>query len=83
MRQGIDIPDIEAVVLAGAEKSHIATVQSIGRGSRKKSHNHFYVSDFIDTGSEHTLSHGLIREQDYRALGAVVYQIGTPLSLIE
>jgi len=47
--EGIDIPEVDAIVLAGGGESTIKTIQRIGRGVRK-SHNkqNLVVIDFFD-----------------------------------
>lgn len=43
--QGIDLPNIDVLILGGGEKSHIKTLQRIGRGLRG---SHLRVIDFAD-----------------------------------
>lgn len=55
-QEGIDIPELQSVVFASAGKSVIATLQSLGRGTRRHSTDgketkaEFDVYDFMDQG---------------------------------
>lgn len=57
--EGIDIPEINTLIIASAGKSDVKTIQRIGRGLRKKSENADLVAyDFEDSGkflNEHSL----------------------------
>jgi superfamily II DNA or RNA helicase len=49
-KTGTDIPNVDCVVLASSKKSHIDTVQKIGRGRRRTKHfNELVVIDSIDS----------------------------------
>jgi superfamily II DNA or RNA helicase len=48
-KEGIDIPSLDAVILAGGGKSELQTIQSIGRGLRTfKGKDHVDIIDFLD-----------------------------------
>ena len=59
MDEGVDIPSVGAVVLAGGMKSRIKFIQRIGRGSRRKKvgPNYVYVLDFWDGDHVYLRSH--------------------------
>ena len=60
--EGLDIPTVSAVVLAGSGKSNIKLYQRIGRGMRpKKGENHTFIVDFIDLTQKHLAKHSLAR----------------------
>jgi superfamily II DNA or RNA helicase len=60
--QGVDIPAVSAVILAGSGKSTIKMYQRIGRGMRPKSgDNSVYIVDFIDLTQRHLTKHSLER----------------------
>jgi superfamily II DNA or RNA helicase len=82
LREGIDIPDIDSVIVAAGEKSHQATLQGVGRGSRKKYNNVFYIVDFNDTFNPYLEDHTQIRLIDYEGIGAEIYPLDSPLFLL-
>jgi len=67
--EGVDIPAVSAVILAGGMKSPIKLYQRIGRGMRpKEDGNWVLIVDFIDLTNKHLARHskerfGLIREE--------------------
>ena len=65
--QGIDIPEIDALVIAGGGKSPVSTIQRIGRGMRPKvgKPNVLYVLDFADYGNKYLLKHTKERFSEY------------------
>jgi superfamily II DNA or RNA helicase len=63
--QGIDIPDLDALVLAGSGKSSARALQRIGRVIRKgKSKKDAVVVDFLDN-CKYLRDHSLIRKKIY------------------
>ncbi len=69
--EGIDIPEIDALVLASGGKSRIKTIQRLGRGLRKKATidgtgGQLPVLEFVDYGNQYLLRHSLSRLYDYR-----------------
>jgi len=77
--EGVDIPAIDVLVLAGGGKSHIRTLQRVGRGMRRKEdgENRLTVIDFIDQGNKYTERHSSERMNIYeREKFKVVEQIG-------
>jgi len=64
--EGVDIPGVDVVVLAGGSKSHVKLLQRIGRGLRRKSgKNEVIIHDFIDDINKHLLSHSESRVRIY------------------
>ena len=64
--EGIDLPCIDAIVLAGGGKSSIKTLQRIGRGLRKGKSGKLIVVDTIDFQHHYLLEHSNQRLLDYR-----------------
>lgn len=50
VREGVDIPSINAVVIAEAGKSDIAKIQTIGRALRPENGDHAVIVDVEDSG---------------------------------
>jgi superfamily II DNA or RNA helicase len=62
--EGIDIPSINALILATGGKSAISTLQRIGRGLRKKQgDNRLFVFDFEDRGNGYLKDHSQARAE--------------------
>ena len=61
--EGVDMPSIGAVILAGGQKSPIRVYQRIGRGMRPKGdeQNMVFVVDFLDLTQRHLAMHTLER----------------------
>jgi len=66
--EGVDIPEINTLIVASAGKSDVKTIQRIGRGLRKKSLSAYLSAyDFDDTGkflSKHSLKRIQIYERE-------------------
>jgi len=68
--EGIDVPGVDVLVLAGGGKSHIKLLQRIGRGMRKKpGDNRILIVDFIDDTNQYLLSHSESRVVIYEKEG--------------
>lgn len=68
--EGIDVPGVETVIIAGGGKSHIKLLQRIGRGLRQKEgRNELSVIDFIDDTNQFLLDHSDERISTYVAEG--------------
>ena len=68
--EGIDVPAVDTVVLAGGGKGHVKLLQRIGRGLRQKAgHNELIVIDFIDDTNEYLLKHSRDRIEIYEQEG--------------
>jgi superfamily II DNA or RNA helicase len=59
--EGIDVEDINTVILAAGNKSSPALFQRTGRAMRKKVENYCVVIDFIDNTHRHLLKHSMAR----------------------
>jgi len=64
--QGVDMPSINVLILAGGGESSIKTLQRVGRGIRKGTTGKLVVVDFADFQNVHLLRHSLQRLKDYR-----------------
>lgn len=61
---GVDIPELEVVILAAGGKSAVRVIQRAGRAIRmSKGKTEAIVHDFFDTGSSYTLKHSMARMQ--------------------
>ncbi len=80
--EAIDIPNIDALLLAGGGKSEIQTVQRIGRGMRTgKRATVLSVVDFADLTHRYLARHSLCRLETYQRERAIriVYR-GEPIT---
>lgn len=74
--EGVDIPSLSAVILAGGGKSRLKNLQRIGRSLRSKSGlNVSYVIDFRDRFNIVTQAHFKRRKSSYDEMGMPVYYI--------
>ncbi len=66
-QEGVDVPELESVVIAAGGKSVIATLQRIGRGMRsnKGKKKTFEVFDFLDSGNKFLERHAKGRRKAY------------------
>ena len=65
--EGVDVPNIDVLVLAGSGKSSIKTLQRIGRGLRTGGgSSKLLVIDTADFQNKHLLKHSLQRMEDYK-----------------
>jgi superfamily II DNA or RNA helicase len=71
--EGIDIPNIQTVILAGGGKSEIKNLQRVGRGLRK-AHGKVCLQlvDFFDQGNKILKRHSVVRKEIWEAQGFVV-----------
>jgi superfamily II DNA or RNA helicase len=68
--EGIDVPAVDTVILAGGGKGHVKLLQRIGRGLRQKAeHNELIVIDFMDDTNKHLLRHSQNRIRIYEQEG--------------
>jgi superfamily II DNA or RNA helicase len=75
--EGVDIPNIDALVLAGGGKSSIRTLQRVGRGLRKGGNvDHLTVIDTADFTHPYLTRHSMKRLHDYRAEECFKIEIG-------
>ncbi len=67
--EGIDVPRVQAVVLAGGGKSSVKVLQRVGRALRRKQgigENVAHIVDFHHTGSRYTAKHAATRLKIYQ-----------------
>ncbi len=88
--EGIDVPELRAVVNAGGMKSIIATLQRAGRGMRvdrdaagvvREGGAEFEVWDVLDKGNQWTAKHARIRQSAYTNEGFETFVEPLPTSL--
>ena len=76
--EGVDIPSLSAVILAGGGKGRLKVVQRLGRALRPKSgENTAFVVDFRDKFNVVTASHFSKRKTLYDELGMPVYFVNS------
>lgn len=74
LEEGVDVPAIDVMVMAGGGKSHIKVLQRVGRGMRRKGgNNRLWVVDFIDH-AKYLSKHSKRRLKIYRAEGFEVIE---------
>lgn len=61
--EGVDVPTIDAMILAGSRKSRIKTMQRLGRGLRGKK---LIAVEFANFTNDYLLRHSLQRYEDYK-----------------
>lgn len=68
--EGIDVPNIDTLIIAGGGRSYGKLLQRIGRGMRKKEGlNQLVVLDFIDDTNKYLIDHSNERIDTYVAEG--------------
>jgi superfamily II DNA or RNA helicase len=68
--EGIDVPAVATLVLAGGGRAHIKLLQKIGRGLRTaEDKNVVHVWDFLDDTSPYLLEHSEARHRLYKREG--------------
>ena len=63
--EGIDMPDVDVIIIASGGNSTIKALQRVGRGLRKGKTGEVTVVDFGDAGHPLLLKHSLARMQSY------------------
>lgn len=72
-QEGIDIPELESVVMAGGRASVVGALQRMGRGMRvAQGKTGFELWDVWDRGQEWIAGHALARRRAYEKEGHVV-----------
>lgn len=67
---GVDIPELEEVILAAGGKSGVRVIQRAGRVIRRSPGKQgAVIHDFVDTGSRYTMKHTMMRMQACRKEG--------------
>lgn len=65
--EGIDVPAVDTIILAGGGKSYVKLLQRVGRGLRKKDGNNvLMVHDFLDDTNMFLFEHSEERISTYR-----------------
>jgi len=72
---GIDIPDLNSIILAGIGKSSIQLLQRVGRGLRPKDDKELLVFDLVDLSSVVLKNHALKRKRYVKKEGFPTIQI--------
>jgi len=76
--EGVDIPEIQAMVLAGGGKSPTKCIQRVGRGMRPSEEQKYsIVIDFIDRSSPLLYKHSFLRYRLYKEEGFQVKVVRT------
>jgi superfamily II DNA or RNA helicase len=66
LSEGVDLPEMEAIILAGGGKSSILAIQRVGRALRTTpDKNAAYIIDFIDTG-KFVANHSQLRMETFK-----------------
>jgi len=64
--EGIDVPDVNNLMLVGGSKAYVSTVQRIGRGLRKKEGGQeLLVTDYFTLGNKYLEKHDKLRLKIY------------------
>lgn len=76
--EGVDVPDINTLIIASPFKSHIRLLQRIGRGLRQKEEeNVIHVFDIYDDDGYYLNDHAETRKRIYEEEGFDVQEIST------
>ena len=60
--EGVDLPELDVIVLAAGGKSAVRLLQRIGRSLRlSPGKTHAMIHDFLDSGNRYTLGHSMGR----------------------
>lgn len=79
--EGVDVPTIDALILAGSRKSRIRTMQRLGRGLRGEK---LIVVEFANFCNKYLLEHSLERLQDYKSEDCFpIIETGPDLELVK
>jgi superfamily II DNA or RNA helicase len=79
--EGVDVPTIDALILAGSRKSRIRTMQRLGRGLRGKN---LIVVEFANFCHDYLLKHSMTRLKDYKKEDCFrIYQSGPDENLVK
>jgi superfamily II DNA or RNA helicase len=80
-QEGVDVPDLRSVIIAGGMKSTIAALQRIGRGMRtdkSSGKTTFTVWDIMDKGNGFIAGHAKNRRRAYKSDGHEVEVVTPP-----
>lgn len=68
--EGVDIPEIKTLILAGGGKSPVKSLQRLGRGLRlSEGKDHVEIIDFLDMSTRWLRSHSRAREKVWKSEG--------------
>jgi len=68
--EGVDVPALDTLILAGGGKSQLKLLQRVGRGLRRKEgRNIVHIHDFLDGSNKYLLEHTEERVAVYRREG--------------
>jgi len=68
--EGVDVPALDTLILAGGGKSKLKLLQRVGRGLRKKKgRNIVHIHDFLDGSNKYLLEHTEERVSVYKREG--------------
>ena len=68
--EGVDVPDVSTVIIAGGGKSIRSVLQKVGRALRKADgKNEAHIYDFIDDTNDHLFNHSQLRVEIYEEEG--------------
>lgn len=73
--EGVDVPTVDALILAGSRKSRIKTMQRLGRGLRG---DKLIVVEFDNRTNRHLLTHSLTRLEDYQKEDCLAIHMSPP-----
>lgn len=67
--EGVDVPSVDLLVIAGGGDAYIRLLQRVGRGMRYKESGKLRVIDFVDDTNKYLLSHSKHRAEVYEREG--------------
>ena len=67
--EGVDVPAVDLIILAGGGKARRRLLQRIGRGMRQKPSGKLTVMDFVDRGNKYLARHSEARRRVYESEG--------------
>lgn len=74
--EGIDLPNVQAIILADPDASYVPTIQQVGRGSRRSSgKKQLIVYDLIDKNTIYAANRAEQRLEHYRREGFKVVKV--------
>lgn len=74
--EGLDIPSMDVLILGVGGRSHLKTIQRVGRGLRKKiGENTVNIIDFIDRASPYLYKHSIARCSAYVNMDLKMYEV--------
>ncbi len=63
--EGLDVPDVNVLLIVGGGKAHVATVQRVGRGLRPREGKVLQVIDYFTDGNRYLQKHDKARKAIY------------------